>query len=372
MSDLSFIAQFGEYTPLYRGITETWVGTGDSQNPGNPEETSYNDAGILYAKYISNDIQTIGSITDYALAVEAGFVGSFADWITFLSETADHVVNAEKWATGNASAQPGDQYTTGNSAKEQADRAAMWASGNTTGDASATNNAKYYAEQAATASSSATEAATQAGNRSGAASLYASEAASSASSASTSATNAQSAASRASSAASSASTYASQANSYKNTAATSATNATNAKDSAVSAKNDAVTAKNNAVTAKNDAETARDAAATWATGGATGTPSATNNAKYYSDLANTRITNLGDFLSSATTQYANSSTATVPVSGWADTATPVQGQYTWSKTTFTWTGNIASPTVVYNVSYVGADSLDIQAITNNEIDALFT
>ena len=371
MSDLSFIAQFGEYTPLYRGITETWVGTGDSSNPGNPEETSYNDAGILYAKYISDDIQTIGSITDYALAVNAGFSGTFADWIDFLSATADHVVNAEKWATGNANAQPGDQYTTGNSAKEQADRAAMWAAGTTSGNGSATNNAKYWAQQASTSASNASTSATNASNSATSASSSASTATTAATTASSAATTATTAATNASASATAASQSETNALSYKNTANTAKTDAVSAKNDAVDAKTAAQTAQTAAVSAKTSAESARDTAALWATGGTTGTPTATNNAKYYAQYTDSRITALGNFLSSATTVYANSSTATIPSSGWSDSASPVQGQYTWSRTTFTWTDG-TSPTVVYNVSYVGSDSLSLEAITNNEIDALFT
>ena len=60
-----------------------------------------------------------------------------------------------------------------------------------------------------------------------------------------------------------------------------------AAEDADDAKDDAVTAKNAAEAAQTAAETAQGLAESWATGGSSGTPSATNNAKYYSDAAGT-------------------------------------------------------------------------------------
>ena len=106
--------------------------------------------------------------------------------------------------------------------------------------------------------------------------------------------------------------YAGQAADSASTASAASTAASGAKDDAVSAKNAAVSAKNDAVTAKNDAVTAKNAAVSaketaesWATGGSSGTPSASNNAKYYSEQAassaTTASTKAGEASGSATT-----------------------------------------------------------------------
>ena len=106
--------------------------------------------------------------------------------------------------------------------------------------------------------------------------------------------------------------YAGQAADSASTASSASTAASGAKDDAVSAKNAAVSAKNDAVTAKNDAVTAKNAAVSaqgaaesWATGGSSGTPGASNNAKYYSEQAassaTTASTKAGEASGSATT-----------------------------------------------------------------------
>lgn len=105
--------------------------------------------------------------------------------------------------------------------------------------------------------------------------------------------------------------YSGQAADSASTASAASTAASGAKDDAVSAKNAAVSAKNDAVTAKNDAVTAKNAAVSaketaesWATGGSSGTPGASNNAKYYSEQAassaTTASTKAGEASGSAT------------------------------------------------------------------------
>lgn len=76
------------------------------------------------------------------------------------------------------------------------------------------------------------------------------------------------------------------------------TGAETAKRDAVDAKAQAVLAKERAVRAEETAsnamlaaQSARDLAAQWATGGTSGTPGATNNAKYYSEQAGTSASN---------------------------------------------------------------------------------
>lgn len=670
MAEYTFFAKFDEYVPLYRGLTQIWVGTGDPLDPGNPDEPAYNSAGILYAMYINDQIQTVGPVSDYPLALEAGFEGDFHDWIAFMIATEEHVINAEKWAIGKINATAQDQYTVGNSAKEQAERSAMWAAGTIEGTGTATNNSKYWAEQsksytngkdlnnqsvearatdnaeyfknqaklwanngiqgdtpnstnnsrywaeqsksysdgkslddsttirgtdnaeyykeearlwvgsgethasatdnaiyyknqaklwanngiqgdapgatnnsrywaeqaksysdgkslddsstirgtdnaeyykneakawagstnthasatdnakyyseqsaasaaaaatselnasasetaaassASLASTKASESSTSATNSAdSAAAALASEnaaaasetnAATNASSASvsaadalTSATNAANSASAASlsennaaqselnasasaanaatsesnaassetnaaaseaasktsenAAASSESNaeawavgkrgntdvspsdatyhnnakyYSEQANVNATNAATSASNAFTSETNASTSAVNAAASEANASTYANNSLASSQSSEMWATGGSSGTPSATNNAKYYSEYMDNRITALGNFLSSATTEYANSQGIAIPVFGWSSAPSPVQGEYTWARTTFTWTDGSPS-TIVYNVTYTGLDA-HIDTISSSQIDALFS
>ena len=164
---------------------------------------------------------------------------------------------------------------------------------------------------------------------------------------------------------------------YSEQAATSATNAETSANNASTSETNASTSASNAATSEanafsyaNNALSSSQTSEMWATGGSSGTPTATNNAKYYADYMNTRVAALGNFLSSAITEYANSQGMAIPVYGWGPTASPVQGEYTWSRTTFTWTDGSPS-TIVYNVTYTGLDALT-ETISSAQIDALFS
>lgn len=157
-SRYTFYPGFEQYQALYRGLERVWLGNGNASSPSNPLFPDFNQEGILYASYVNEDVQILGPVTDYQYALQKGYQGSFSDWVSFMLATADHVINAEKWATGGT----GAQYTTGNSAKEQADRAAMWAAGTTQGNGSSTNNSKYWAEQSKNSATAASGSETDA------------------------------------------------------------------------------------------------------------------------------------------------------------------------------------------------------------------
>jgi len=66
-----------------------------------------------------------------------------------------------------------------------------------------------------------------------------------------------------------------------------------------------------------------------------------------------------------TYQYAvSSSGTTVPPSGWGKNVAPVQGSYYWAKATITW--NNGGTSIVYNVSYIGADGTGAVNRVNNK------
>jgi len=94
---------------------------------------------------------------------------------------------------------------------------------------------------------------------------------------------------------------------YHNNAPYYAQQAASSATSANSAKGDATSAKNAAVSAKTAAETAQAAAESWATGGSSGTPSATNNAKYYSEQAASSATTASEKAGLAATSESNAS-----------------------------------------------------------------
>ena len=177
--------------------------------------------------------------------------------------------SAEAWATGGSggtssatnnakyySEQAASSASTANSAKSDAvsakNTAATWATGGTTGTPSSTNNAKYYSEQA---SSSAEDAASS----------------ESAAEASSLEAEGYAVGKQNGEDVSSGTYYHNNAKYYAGEAGTSATNAGT---SETNASGYATTAGQKAALAES-----------WATGGTSGTPSATNNSKYYSEQA---------------------------------------------------------------------------------------
>ena len=302
------------------------------------------------------------------------------------AETAQTTAETAQTNAETAQGLAEDAQAAAELAQETAEK---WATNSTGGNPSATNNAKYYAEQAADSAANANT---------------------SASNAALSGTNAEQWATGGSGGTASATNNAKY---YAEQAALSATSADNSASDADTAKTDAQTAKTGAQAAQASAETAeagaisaKDVAAQWATGNTTGTPSSTNNAKYYSEqsadsatTSNTYATNAqnssydaeawavgqrnGSDVGSADNTYHNNSkyyaaqarstadeiesvtpvtvyqTSTsgteIPAGTWTDTPTPVTGRYLWSKSTLTW-GN-ATTSVIYSVGYIGADGV---------------
>lgn len=422
-SEYTFYPKFEEYVTLFRGVAHMWIGNGNAESPENPEFPSYNDTGVLYAQYVNDDVQILGPITDYNYAAQQGFEGSFAEWVEFMLATAEHVVNAEKWATGGS----GAQYTPGNSAKEQADRAAIWAAGNSSGNGSPTNNAKYYSEQASASATSAEQSDQQAeawavGTKNGVpvesgdpeyqnnAKYYGELSTSNAQAAHNSEINAKDSETKAKTSETNAKTSETNSHTSEVNAASSATAAhtseTNAANSAAAAhtsETNAATSETKARSYMGTAEQHKNTAELWATGGSDGTPSETNNAKYYaqiadrqaqkwaigpgedtedetyennakyySDHADSVVDDFTSTVTSAVTTYQNSQNGiTHPdeSTGWTPAPSPEKGKYLWAKTTFTW--NDGHTTVMYTSSYWGMDGDGIVTITTDEIDEMF-
>ena len=141
-----FNVEFGDFITLYRGVVRVWIGNGTN-----------GEDGVLYAEMVDGVVQNLGPVTAYYYAKQAGFQGTFVEWVQLVLDTtvnaqnaaqsasealaseqaaasseaaaAASEVSAEKWATGGT----GATYSSGKSAKEQADRAAMWAAGTSSG-----------------------------------------------------------------------------------------------------------------------------------------------------------------------------------------------------------------------------------------------
>ena len=175
--------------------------------------------------------------------------------------------SAEQWATGGT----GATYTSGKSAKEQADRAAVWASGSSTGNGSATNNAKYWSDQATSSAGSASADAIEASG------------------------------------------YADNARASKEAAAASESNASqsasNASNSATLAQQWATGSTGGTYSAGKSAKEQADRAAVWAVGNSTGNGSAVNNAKYWSDQANSSAQSCTDQINAKLTEIQNATNA---------------------------------------------------------------
>ena len=374
---------------LYMDTAAEWA-TGDSI--GTPSATN----NALYYSQQASSSATAAATSEYNASVsetnastsETNAATSESHAATSETNAHSSEVNAEQWATGGS----GAIYVSGNSAKEQADRAAVWATGSSTGDGGATNNSKYYSEQSNEYELQSESWAVGTRNgivdavRTNAAqdnSKYYSEVSASEAiasqawaetgtnlpSGSKSAKNwAQDAHNSANDSASSANT----AGAHETNASTYATNAANSATASANSATASAASASAAATSETNASTSASIAANWAAGSEHGTPSDTNNAKYYANYTDQRISALGNFLASSTTVYQNSfSGTTIPSGEWSSSIAPQKGNYLWSKTTFTWTDG-TSPTVEYMVSYTGLDGNDIDIISYADIDTLFT
>ena len=252
--------------------------------------------------------------SDYALFEDGSIDATLAQQIQAeIEDIKDDILDArqaakdsEAWAVGQVEGvdvpDTADQYH--NNAKYYAQQAdndassasadALKAEGFAVGEQNGTpvssgtyyhNNAKYYKEQADT---SASNAATSESNALG----YKNDAAGSASDAKDYRDaaygymgNAAGSAAEALASEGLARGYASDAGSAKTAAETAQGKAEDAQAAAETAQGKAEDAQTAAETAQGKAEDAQGLAETWATGGSSGTPGATNNAKWYSDKA---------------------------------------------------------------------------------------
>lgn len=138
--------EFEDYIILWRGMVRAWIGDGVEGAQG-----------ILYAEIFDGVIQTLGPVTGYYYALQAGFQGSYLEWVQVILEGTNNAMIAQQgalaatasaeqsqlWASGGSSG----TYTEGNSAKEKAQAAAN--------SATSSNNAKVAAQSAQTAAETA-------------------------------------------------------------------------------------------------------------------------------------------------------------------------------------------------------------------------
>ena len=181
---LDFYPRFSNFVALYRGITRTWI----------------DEQGVLWAEFVDGSTQEIGPVASYYYAVQSGYTGTVEEWVTLLLSVSDNAESAASSASAASQSETAASQSA-TSASASASSAEQWATGDTGGTPTATNNSKYYAQQAA---QSASDAATSSQS-----------AASSASAAATSESNAQQ--------------YASDANSSAQAAAQSAAEIANLK-----------------------------------------------------------------------------------------------------------------------------------------------
>lgn len=169
----TFYPEFSQYVTLYRGVTAVWIGNGNSSSPANPDFPTFNDQGVLYASYIDDSVQNLGPVSSFAEAVASGKAGpgtdfpTEADWILHIAATSQYAQDAlngarnalqsaedsESWAVGTREGQPDSQR-----------------------EGAATNNSKYWAEQAASSGSAASSSAQEASDSADEAENYADEA----------------------------------------------------------------------------------------------------------------------------------------------------------------------------------------------------
>lgn len=159
--------KFSEVSEEYSLQAESWTqgtrnGSADAtrQNAGTNNAKYYYDETIGYAIGYGTHTTTNAKLYSEQAADSERWARGWAVDKTVLSdcpeyqqgmesaygyaqEAATHDSNAQQWATGNT----GATYASGNSAKEQADRSAVWAVGSSTGNGSASNNSKYWANE---------------------------------------------------------------------------------------------------------------------------------------------------------------------------------------------------------------------------------
>lgn len=220
-----------------------------------------------------------------ALDGQGEFPEPWESWMTEFTELAgeaqDHAEDSEAWAIGKRNGVPVTEEDPAyeNNASFHAEEAwtaaldsAKWATGGTSGQPSEYNNAKHYSEQAA---ESASAAAGSAGDAAG-----------SAESAEANALVADRSATLADARAAAAAEDAGSASASAGSAAANALKAegyATGKQNGESVTQDSEYYENNAYYYSEEAAGAALDAIRWTTGGTSGTPSATNNAKYYSE-----------------------------------------------------------------------------------------
>lgn len=122
----------------YRALSEQWATGGSAGTPSATNNAMY------YSQQAANSATNASASASNAASSASDSNSSATSSANSAAESHQYELNAEQWATGNT----GATYSTGNSAKEQADRSAVWATGSSSGNGSPTNNAKYFAEAA--------------------------------------------------------------------------------------------------------------------------------------------------------------------------------------------------------------------------------
>ena len=355
-SSYTFEPEFIESLPVYQGLIALHIGDGTSETitetviEGHVVYTG-GIGGYLYGKYHNGTWQSIGFVSDYEEAKvyihdSSGNPISYADWVQLLAATPTNAVTAG----------------------EQANRAAVWASGSSQGNGSATNNSKYWSQQS---QSHATDASTSAGNA-------ASSATAASNSAQTAGTKAQDSEAWAvgkrngSDVPSSDQTYQNNAKFYANQANTKAQDASNYATAAGNKATEASGYASNASASANAASGSASDASTYASNAQTSAGNALVSAQNAANSA-TLASEKAEAVKHAviTVSYQNSASGTVVPSGgeWDDSPSPVKGEYLWIKILFTWPDNTTS--TLYNVTYIGVDGDNIPSISNADIDSLF-
>lgn len=128
--DVQFSPASNSGMTLYRGVERVWLGDGTKTYNGSP------DYGVLYADMVDGNTATLGPVTGFYYAKQAGFSGTFSDWVNV-------IVNSSSYA---------DQIYQIKTAIDQSKTdAEAWAVGTRNGvavkatDITYENNAKYYA-----------------------------------------------------------------------------------------------------------------------------------------------------------------------------------------------------------------------------------
>lgn len=172
--EYTFYPKFSEFVTLYRGVSRVWIADGTALHQGAP--------GKLYAEYIDGLIQDLGYVSDYEEAkkyfADLGITLTYPEWVATLAATPENAKRSEAWAVGKQHGEPvpSTDETYNNNAKYYADQSKIWTNGSkldgtsvqprdnatfwaneahgwtnnkngSVNDYSATNNAKYWAEQ---------------------------------------------------------------------------------------------------------------------------------------------------------------------------------------------------------------------------------